>query len=999
MASTEISSSPIPKKGNPPMADTTEPRWHGSWIWCAAATPQRNAFARFRRRFTYRGGEATLHITADARYMLYVNDEYIGQGPVRAWPSHWRYDSYDLAPHLTPGENVIAVLVNHYGESTFQYIHGPAGLLAHLALADEDIVSDAGWRAAPDPALVNNAPRISIQEAFEEQYDARLADGRSLPGHVPQGQVALRWAGAGYDDSAWPAAVALRPAEDGWHRDLGPRAIPFLTLEPALPRRIVSAETVRSIRYRHTIYVKPYLAPTDFSSNANAAHAYLATQVWSPDAAEVRVFAPHKVPWGVEGQIFKVNGAAVEQGAARLRRGWNSLVLSIASLYHLPEFVVCLDGPDGLALCAAGDRGGAPWAVVGPFDIPEEFRRALSETFFGSTLIVAEPRTPEATAERGAAFWESGDVAAVLDAPFFSFKDLWQPVAPEHLPEVDVFMQAYTDTVTGQDVRVETPEALLSAAEWATIYPAADGADVRVLLDFGREVVGFHAFEVDAPAGTILDWHNFEFIQPDGRFNFAEGMNNSFRYVCREGRQAYQSFVRRGFRYSYLILRGMTGPVKLRDVRLIFNTYPQARQGSFVCSDARLDQIWEVGAHTLRCSAEDTYVDTPVYEQTHWVGDARNEALVDWVVNGDRRLWFRCLEQAGQSLERSPLVESHVPSGWQNVIPAWTFLWMRSCREYLLFTGDDAGAGRLLEDIARNVAGVEAHLNPQGLFDIHAWNMFDWAAMDTPNYGVVTHQNCLAVQALRDAAEMAEWLDRPELASDWRETAEGIAAAVNAHLWNEERQAYTDCLREGRHSTVFSQQTQTAALISGVATGGRAARCRQIIEDPPEGFVRAGSPFFEFFLLEAYQAEGREQEVVSAIRRDWGWMVEMGATTFWESWSGAGAAEEGRLTRSHCHGWSAAPTYFLSTYVLGVRPGGPGFRPVVIEPHPADLNWCRGVVPTPYGNVEVQWDSPADGEFALRVRAPDGAELDIRLPRVGRIQLNGRAVAPGRHTV
>ena len=34
--------------------------------------------------------------------------------------------------------------------------------------------------------------------------------------------------------------------------------------------------------------------------------------------------------------------------------------------------------------------------------------------------------------------------------------------------------------------------------------------------------------------------------------------------------------------------------------------------------------------------------------------------------------------------------------------------------------------------------------------------MFDWADMDTPNDGVVTHQNCLAVHALRDAAELAD---------------------------------------------------------------------------------------------------------------------------------------------------------------------------------------------------------------------------------------------------
>jgi hypothetical protein len=464
-------------------------------------------------------------------------------------------------------------------------------------------------------------------------------------------------------------------------------------------------------------------------------------------------------------------------------------------------------------------------------------------------------------------------------------------------------------------------------------------------------------------------------------------MNNSSRYVCREGRQSYETLVRRGFRYSYLTFRNLTRPVKLRGLQAVFASYPQRRRGSFACSDAQLDRIWQVGAHTLRCCAEDTYTDCPTYEQTHWVGDARNEALIDWMINGDWRLWFRCLEQTGQSLERSPITEGQVPSSWQSILPAWSFLWMRSCREFVLFTGERERGRELLAFIERNVAGIRGKLNAEGLFDIRAWNMFDWAEMDTPNFGVVTHQNCMAVHALNDTAEMAEWLGRADLAADWRALAADLSAAINRHLWNEERQAYTDCLRGREQSPVFSQQTQTAAVMSGVATGERAARCLSILHDPPEGFVRAGSPFFEFFLLEAYQSEGRERQFLDTIRRDWGFMVDMGANTFWEMWSMRGE----RLTRSHCHGWSAAPTFFLSSYVVGVRPGGPGFEPIVVEPHPADLKWLRATVPTPRGDVRVHWENDAGKPFDLHVWAPEGVEVQVRLPRAGAATVNGKA--------
>jgi hypothetical protein len=626
----------------------------------------------------------------------------------------------------------------------------------------------------------------------------------------------------------------------------------------------------------------------------------------------------------------------------------------------------------------------AAWAVVGPFALAEH--EQVRPVAWGKIPIgvLGVPLVPSATFERGAAIWQAGTVADLVDEPFF------QLVQPEHMPPTDVFVQAYTDAVIGSNVRIEHTDGLLSNAEWTTIQPSA-ASDLRLLLDYGREVIGFQRFEIVAPEGTIIDAHNFEFIQPDGRYNFAEGMNNSFRYICRAGHQQYQSLTRRGFQYSYLILRNTTGQVQIKGVDVLLSTYPQSRRGSFACADDKLQRIWEVGAHTLRLCAEDTYTDCPTYEQVHWVGDARNEALVDWVINGDARLWYRCLEQTGQSLDRSPLAESHVPSSWQNIIPAWTFLWMRSCREFLLFTGDRDKSQMLLGFLKRNVAGIEQHINLQGLFDIHAWNMFDWAEMDTPADGVVTHQNCFAVHALRDAGEMAEWLGELALADQWRALANGLSQAINTHLWNAERQAYTDCLRDGAHSAVFSQQTQTVAVMSGVASNHSAERaelCRAQIHNPPDDFVKAGSPFFEFFLLEAYQQEGRSQAFIDTIRRDWGWMLENGATTFWEMWSQKG----GRLTRSHCHGWSAAPTFFLSTYVLGVQPASAGFATALIAPHPGILGWCRGRVPTPHGDIEVQWENADDQPFALRIQAPETIRLRLQLPRAGTAIVNGRVM-------
>ena len=938
-----------------------------SWIWTSAAIPPRNAFVRFRRVIPGASGRLAIRISADARYWLYVNGEYVGAGPVRSWPGHWKFDEYEVPAAPARGRNVVAVLVNHLGEGNFQYFSSPPGLWAEIRHSGGSgngprmAATDASWRCSPSAAQASAVPRISVQQGFEEQFDARRDEA---------------WTAPGYDDSRWPRAKRIAPP----HGKLEPRGIPHLTREPALPQRILRAEKIRPASQNWTLSVKPYFAPGDASSNCCYAKGFLFSQVWSRTAQTVAFIRPHYHSSG-----FKVNGAAmpaIETGmitplqrqSVRLRAGWNQLLFPYPGLAaaadgslsatptHMPQFVLTVSAKRPLRWAARGKAGGSPWAFVGPYGFNAGERKAISENR-DFPHVVLPTSHPSADAAAFTALYTRGQLGAgVLRAPFF------QEIAPAHVITADIAAAAMADEVVGPHP-VENPTALLSDnAEWAVLPPAPDGSDVRLLIDFGRELVGHHVFEVDAAEGTMIDFHNFEFIQVDGTENYGDGMNNSLRYICRGGRQAYRSFLRRGFQYSWLIARNLRQPLRVRQVSVEFSTYPQARRGSFACSDALLNRIWETGAHTLRCCSEDTYTDCPTYEQTHWVGDAANEALVDWVVNGDSRLWFRCLEQTGQSLELSPVTLSNVPSSWLNVLPAWSCLWMRSCSEYLLWTGDYAGAAKLLPWVERNVDGIEKHLNAQGLFEIRAWNMFDWADMDTPDNGVVTHNNCFVVLALKECARLADWLGKKPAARRFRALAASLTVAINRRLWVEKRRAYVDCIHaDGTFSQVYSQQTQTVALMAGVATGARERRCREIVHQPPKGFVKAGSPFFEFFLLEVLAGEGRAKEFLDVIRKDWGFMIEQGATTFWEMWS----IKSARLTRSHCHGWSAAPTFFLSAETLGVRPTKPGFAECVVAPQLGDLAFLRGAVPTPHGLITVSCERQG-GKVRTTVQLPPG---------------------------
>ena len=204
-----------------------------NWIWLAKKDRDKNSYALFRRSIDLKSipKTATVDITADSRYELYINKSFVGHGPVRSWPSPWPVDSYDIRHLLHAGDNQIEILVTHFGISTFQYLHDDPGLIAQLKLDDQTIVTDATWQAAAHSSYLWPAPRITCQQAWEEQFDAR---------QYP-------------NDSDFAPAKILRPAGQSPHDKFEPRDIPMLTIDPIEPVSIRSIEAVRPANYQFAL--------------------------------------------------------------------------------------------------------------------------------------------------------------------------------------------------------------------------------------------------------------------------------------------------------------------------------------------------------------------------------------------------------------------------------------------------------------------------------------------------------------------------------------------------------------------------------------------------------------------------------------------------------------------------------------------------------------------------------------------------------------------------
>ena len=180
--------------------------WTASWITCPEVSTKDYGVYHFRRTFNLNQipGEFIIHISADNRYILYVNGDFITYGPSRGDLQHWRFESLDISGSLKEGKNVIAAVVWNFGEYIpFSQITNKTAFIVQGNSPEEArINTDINWK------VIKN-------EAYQPLSDFGGLLGTFVvvgPGDQIQGEkYPWGWQDVDFDDSTWLMPRILSP--------------------------------------------------------------------------------------------------------------------------------------------------------------------------------------------------------------------------------------------------------------------------------------------------------------------------------------------------------------------------------------------------------------------------------------------------------------------------------------------------------------------------------------------------------------------------------------------------------------------------------------------------------------------------------------------------------------------------------------------------------------------------------------------------------------------
>lgn len=628
-----------------------------------------------------------------------------------------------------------------------------------------------------------------------------------------------------------------------------------------------------------------------------------------------------------------------------------------------------------------GKAGIAPWSKLEMRDIP-----------LPAPLLPVQP-TDVVAVQRGDGF--AGDI---------------EPVARFELPRPEWDRQSEwlrrleTENLRADATAATEPEAITIKGKGGDTVLGGEGASVA--YDFGLGYVGFIGFEVSGHEGQVLEIAWNERLMGDGAtvrprypmHSTGAVFNNAIRYTLREGRQTFLAYNPQFVRFLRVVQRGQ-GQVTLHRLWLNEFRFVAEPKGDFRCSDDQLNHIYDAARRTAMLVTLDAFMDCPHRErnamfsvEAYWTEKAVFPCFGDTSVSRRSVIYGADSVNDPDRIGPPGLVQIAYPMHMKYfdcMIPTGPLFWVLHAGLYERCSGDTEFMRTMLPVIRRNLAAFDDWRNSEGLLETKAipavWLFFDYTDIRTD--GISVALNAVYARTLDEAARLERVAGDTAHADQFAKLASQVRNALNRYCPGES--FYPDVLlRNDKNELVASREasetTQYFVMWNGVPSPERLRRMWHALRDDfaptplktsqsIQGLARAALyPFPQ--RLEVSAQLGDHAALLRDIKAMFLPMAETPPGTLWED------PRSGNLDNSRngalCHSIGCGVAGILTQEVLGIQFG----FPLKISPHNGgSLQWCKGFITTPKGQIEVEWGWQPD-RYQLQASIPKNVIAEVVLP-------------------
>lgn len=450
-----------------------------------------------------------------------------------------------------------------------------------------------------------------------------------------------------------------------------------------------------------------------------------------------------------------------------------------------------------------------------------------------------------------------------------------------------------TNNIIRRQIR---PLKLLERAKTAVEYRGGN-----ILIDFGRETVGYIDLDFLSDSEQELLITFGERLGEDGHVPRRIGYRDfSFEFVAKKGRNQFFNAMRRiAGRYLEINCKA---PLDIRYFGVRPVVYPVARK-EMLFADPLHQRIYDTCVYTLECCMHEHYEDCPWREQALYALDSRNEMLCSYIAFEEYPYARFNLVLLAKSL-KDGLLRITSPTVTDHPIPFFSLAFIQQVYEYVHFSGDRSVLDEVGTALDAIMQGLASKINESGLIPalpVPAWNFYEWSKGNSGSKkiqsGDLRMDLCLNAMFLY-VAPMYESLRSP-----LRVRLDDMRAALKKTLFDSGSGFY----RNSTDDPKFSVLGNALAILAGMGDKAMADRLLSQREQITDCTLSMNCYLYDALLS---VDPSYKDYVIKDIEAKYSYMLDNGATTFWETLEGWNVYIDPGAG-SLCHGWSAMPIYYF----------------------------------------------------------------------------------------
>jgi alpha-L-rhamnosidase len=491
------------------------------------------------------------------------------------------------------------------------------------------------------------------------------------------------------------------------------------------------------------------------------------------------------------------------------------------------------------------------------------------------------------------------------------------------------------------------------------------------LIDFGQNLAGFVQIKVRGRAGDTIRIFHAEALDKDG--NFYTGNLRDARaediYILQGGRtETFEPhFTYHGFRY--IKIEGYSAPIQAKNFTAIALYSDLKKTGSFRCSDPLINQLQQNIVWSQKSNLMDIPTDCPQRsERLGWAGDAQmicRTAAFNWEVDSFFSKWLADLAVDQNNSGALPVTvpamdrpNTYGVAGWGDAatIVPWALY---------QFYGDSLLLARQYPSMRAWVEYIRS-VSPNLLWRNRGYG--DWYAPG-PKTRLPLIDECYFACSTSLLARSAKVLGRD---SDY---------FLYTGLLSDIKTAFVKTYGDSLNTQTACVLALQFDLLPDTLQKKTVERLVELIHENDDhlatGFL--GTPYLLFVLSEngyldlAYRVLG--QKTIPS----WLYPVTKGATTIWEKWDAIRSDGSFDTCSLNHYAYGAVGQWLYET-VAGIRAGAPGYKKIIIQPHPGGgLTWVKASYQCRYGRIVSAWKIKQH-RLDMKVAIPAGTTATVCIP-------------------